>query len=207
MTALLKFDKLPDWFGGLFEPFIEWAWRERAFTNALIEQSCLKPNMEVLSVSNHTRWLDRQLKLLHPTNTVMSLYPVNKTLARVPDMFAPPCDSLCRFPDKVFDRVFSVSFFHHLAHNDKRRVLDEIYRVLRLGGELHIADWGNPCGLALESCYSSIQLPQAQRTDGDNSQEMLLQQLESAGFVAGYTTKTFSTVKGLLSLVKARKPI
>jgi ubiquinone/menaquinone biosynthesis C-methylase UbiE len=42
------------------------------------------------------------------------------------------------------DRVVSSMVFHHLNRENKVRALKEIFRVLRPGGELHIADFGKP---------------------------------------------------------------
>ena len=42
-------------------------------------------------------------------------------------------------PDGSFDRVVSSLLFHHLSLDGKRATLAEARRVLRLGGELHIA--------------------------------------------------------------------
>ena len=48
------------------------------------------------------------------------------------------------YEDASFDRVLSSLFFHHLVLRDKERTIAEIARVLRPGGELHVADWGAP---------------------------------------------------------------
>ncbi len=46
--------------------------------------------------------------------------------------------------DESFDRVVSRIAFHHLNRENKVYALKEIFRVLRPGGELHIADFGKP---------------------------------------------------------------
>jgi ubiquinone/menaquinone biosynthesis C-methylase UbiE len=43
-----------------------------------------------------------------------------------------------------FDRVLTTLVLHHLNRENKQRALGEAYRVLRAGGQLHIADWGKP---------------------------------------------------------------
>lgn len=48
------------------------------------------------------------------------------------------------YEDGSFDAVVSTLFFHHLILEAKRRTIVEITRVLKPGGELHVADWGRP---------------------------------------------------------------
>jgi ubiquinone/menaquinone biosynthesis C-methylase UbiE len=47
-------------------------------------------------------------------------------------------------PDESFDRITSSLLLHHLDHAGKMRTLGSMYRALKPGGELHIADWGAP---------------------------------------------------------------
>lgn len=51
------------------------------------------------------------------------------------------------YESSSFDRVLSRLVFHHLPSDVKRVSLREIHRVLRPGGELHVADWGLPSNL------------------------------------------------------------
>ena len=43
-------------------------------------------------------------------------------------------------PDASFDRVLSVLMLHHLAGGERLRALAEVRRVLRPGGQVHVAD-------------------------------------------------------------------
>lgn len=49
-----------------------------------------------------------------------------------------------RFEPESFDRVVSSLVFHHLTDEAKRTSLENSYKWLKSGGELHIMDWGRP---------------------------------------------------------------
>ncbi|HEX8277246.1 MAG TPA: class I SAM-dependent methyltransferase, partial [Segetibacter sp.] len=46
------------------------------------------------------------------------------------------------FPNDYFDKVASCLVFHHLSPAQKQTALNEIFRVLKTNGEIHISDWG-----------------------------------------------------------------
>jgi ubiquinone/menaquinone biosynthesis C-methylase UbiE len=48
------------------------------------------------------------------------------------------------YPDESIDRVLSSLMIHHLKTPDKDRTAQEVYRVLKPGGQLHIIDFGKP---------------------------------------------------------------
>jgi ubiquinone/menaquinone biosynthesis C-methylase UbiE len=58
----------------------------------------------------------------------------------------------------VFDLAVSSLFFHHLNNKQKRESLAEIYRVLKLGGRLLIADWGMPSSFAQRAAFILVQI-------------------------------------------------
>lgn len=48
------------------------------------------------------------------------------------------------YPDNSFERVMSSIMIHHLKTPDKIKTAQEIFRVLKPNGELHIIDFGKP---------------------------------------------------------------
>lgn len=60
-----------------------------------------------------------------------------------------------------FDKIVSSFVFHHISTASKRTLFTQLYIIIKPGGELHIADFGNPKNL-----YSEIGFSLFRRVDG-----------------------------------------
>ena len=114
--------------------------------------------------------------------------------------FAPP------FAPESFDRVVSSLVFHHLATEDKRRTLAKICELLRPGGELHLADWGQAQNLLMRFAFLGVQVLDGFRTTADNVRGLLLPFMQEAGFTEVAETHRAMTPLGTLSLYRAIAP-
>ena len=108
-------------------------------------------------------------------------------------------------PDHSFDRVLSSFLLHHLTKENKLKTLTEILRVLKPGGEFHLADWGKAQNMIMRLAFLDIQLLDGFETTSENVQGLLTRYLEDAGFESVEETKRYTTVFGTLSLYKALK--
>ncbi len=111
------------------------------------------------------------------------------------------------YPNHSFDRVVTSLMFHHLTLENKLRTLNEIFRVLKPQGELHIADWGKAQNGLMRIAFLSIQILDGFRTTADNVNGLLPELMAKAGFDETKEKDRFMTLYGTLSLYKARKKV
>ncbi len=109
------------------------------------------------------------------------------------------------FGAKSFDRVVSSLVFHHLSTEDKRRTLSKVRKLLKPGGELHIADWGEARNRLMRLAFLGVQLLDGFETTSDNVQGRLIPLMKEAGFMYVQETHHEMTVFGTLSLYRALK--
>ena len=109
------------------------------------------------------------------------------------------------YRDESFDRVLSSLFFHHLRSEDKERTLQEVRRVLRVGGEMHVADFGKPQNALMRVAALPWQAFDGWRMTTDNVKGRLPELFRAAGFGEICETTRYMTLFGTLALYSARK--
>jgi ubiquinone/menaquinone biosynthesis C-methylase UbiE len=200
------------WLTPAYDTLIRLAMPERAFKQRLIEQARIRAGQTVLDVGCGTATLAIMAKRAHPQAHVVGLdgdptilaiaaRKVSATALAIPLHYGMAFD--LPYPDAAFDRVLSSLVLHHLGTEDKRRTLTECYRVLRPGGELHIADWGKPHSRLMWTCSRIVRLCDGPETV-DNLRGRLPEFCRQAGFLDVMETRRITTVFGTLSLYRAR---
>jgi ubiquinone/menaquinone biosynthesis C-methylase UbiE len=102
------------------------------------------------------------------------------------------------FPDSSMDVVTSSLMMHHLPEDLKVRGLSEIYRVLKPGGRLLIADFMRPTRSLLYRLFTRLAWHQRLRTGIEDLQPLL----EKAGFRQISLSKEKVLVIGFLRAIK-----
>jgi ubiquinone/menaquinone biosynthesis C-methylase UbiE len=100
------------------------------------------------------------------------------------------------YPDESFDRVVPSLFFHHLTPENKLRTLREAKRILKTGGELHVADWGPPSNFLTWIASNGIEMLDGADTTTDNFKGLLPSLVAEAGFTETAETQYFNSLFG-----------
>jgi ubiquinone/menaquinone biosynthesis C-methylase UbiE len=188
--------------------------REKKFKTALISQANFSDGQRVLDLACGTGTLAVLIKEAYPKVEVTGIDGDAKILAiakrkaaqkGVDIQFDEGLSFELPYADESFDRVVSSLFFHHLTRADKLKTLREVWRVLKPGGELHIADWGLPSNLPMKIASSGIELLDGAETTGDNFKGLLPSLVAEADFREARETLYFNSLFGTIRLLKTKK--
>ncbi len=197
-----------------YDTVVRWTSREKIFKQRLLQQANIHSAHRVLDLGCGTATLTIAVKQAVPQATVQGLDGDAKILkiardkarkAGVEILFDEGMSDKLPYQDKVFDRVISSLFFHHLTQENKLRTLGEIQRVLMPGGKLHIADWGEPHNIIMRVASLPVRLLDG-ATTADSFDGLLSSYLREAGFVDVRTGECYATMFGTLWLYQAKKP-
>src|SRR5690242_19115334 len=153
----------------LYDPLLRWTMCESVFKEQLIRQARIRSGERALDLGCGTGMLTLRLKQVHPDAEVVGLDADSRALRIAEAKAATARDALqvtfdrgmafaLPYPDDAFDRVLSSLLFHHLTHENKERTAREVVRVLRPGGELHVADWGKARNGVMRAAFLLVQL-------------------------------------------------
>ncbi len=110
------------------------------------------------------------------------------------------------FEENIFDRIVSAWVFHHLDHHQKEAAFRMIYKALKPGGMLLVADWGRPDNVLMRFLSFLVQLVDNFRTTEANLRGLLPDYMENAGFVQQEICGSRNTLFGTLVYYRAFRP-
>ena len=204
-----------DFLTPFFDVFVRSTTREGTFKRKLLEQARLVGPLNVLDLGSGTGTLAIWAKQQNPALSIRGLdgdpaiveQARRKAEKEGADIgFDEGLSYELPYEDASFDRVLSSLFFHHLVLRDKRRTIEEIARVLRPGGELHVGDWGQPHSLPAKAAAVAIRRFDGDEPTRDNLAGRLPELFELGGLEDARERDRIAAPFGVVSLYSARKP-
>lgn len=196
----------------IYDPAIRLTTREKSFKRRLVEQAAAGPGDRILDLGCGTGTLALLIKQIEPEAEVLGLDADPDMLERARRKAADAgvevgfrrglADDL-PYEDGAFDTIVSTLFFHHLQPAVKRRTAAEVARVLRPGGELHVADWGRPADPLMRILSMQVRLFDGHEPTRENLAGELPAIFERAGLTEAAETGRLRTAFGSLALYRA----
>lgn len=200
-----------NWLTRFYDLLLGLTFPEKKIKQALIDQCQLAGQERILDFGTGTATLSLMIKQQYPDVAVTGIDVDYKIL----NMAQKKAGSLIQlwkydgtrmpFTESSFDIIVSSLVFHHIATVNKKNVLQDLYRIVKPGGKLHIADFGKAHNL-----YTKLAFGIFRRFDGEentrvNSKGQLQDYIEKAGFKNVNETRYFNTLFGTIKLIQASK--
>ena len=141
-----------DFFLPLYDPIVK-LFGGGAAREALLAQAALRPTDRVFDLGCGTGTMDVLIKKRFPQVEIVGFDPDPKALARARKKAAREALAIqfdqgfgdqLPYPEASFDRAFSSFMLHHIPAAERVKTLREVHRVLKPGGEFHLADFEGP---------------------------------------------------------------
>lgn len=199
----------------LFDVFVRVTTRERSFKERLLEQARLEDGLDVLDLGAGSGTLaiwakestsGLRIRGLDGDPAIVRQAVRKAARAGVEIPFDEGLSYELPYDDQSFDRVLSSLFFHHLVLRDKERTITEVARVLRPGGELHVADWGEPRSLPAKLGAAAIRRFDGDEPTRDSLAGRLPELFEAGGLADARERERVAAPLGVVSLYSAHRP-
>jgi len=204
-----------DWLTRIYDPVLQLTMPERKFKSALINQMKIQANNKVLdfgcgsltlSIMAAQKHADAEFHGVDIDEKILSIAKKKLEKAGLTIQAKLYDGGKLPYPDNYFDKVMSSLVFHHLTLRQKYGALDEILRVLKPSGTVHIADFAKPANVLQRTGFYVVQLLDGFETTQDSVKNVLPNTLRETGFLKSNETGVFKTMVGTVRILSGQKP-
>jgi ubiquinone/menaquinone biosynthesis C-methylase UbiE len=199
-----------DFFLPLYDPIVKLLGGGAA-REALLAQAAIRPGDRVFDLGCGTGTMAVLIKQQLPGVEIVALDPDPRALARARQKAARAALAIqfdqgfgdqLPYPAASFDRALSSFMFHHLPAEERQKTLRELHRVLKPGGEFHLADFEGP-GDHKQGFIRRLLLSHAHLKD--NSAANIIALMNDAGFAGAAKVGRRNKLFGGVAYYKAVK--
>ncbi len=205
----------PEW-TGLYDLAIALLTREKIWRQALIGDLDPRVHDTILDVGCGTGTLAVLIALAAPGSQVTGLDPDTAILERArakavrrgaPVMFVEGFAQDADSAGGPFDKATSSLVFHQVPMEGKRAGFAAIWRALKPGGSLHVADYGLQRTPLMRRLFRQVQRLDGFENTEPNALGVLPDLIKEAGFIDVEERRVIPTLTGSISIYRARKPV
>lgn len=203
-----------DWLTRIYDPVLQFTMPEKKFKSALISKMKIRASERVLDfgcgsltlsimaaqsrpeVEFHAVEIDERILAIARKKLARTNLPIQTRLydgGKLP------------YPDNYFNHVMSSLVFHHLTLRQKYNALEEIRRVLKPSGRVHIADFGKPASVLQRTGFYAVQFLDGFETTNDSVANRLPRAIEETGFQQVGEGGVFKTMVGTVRIISGQK--
>lgn len=203
-----------NWLTPLYDFFLAGTMPEKKIKQALIAIADINPGAKLLDFGCGTGTLTVMVKESHSETRVTGIdidieilkYAVQRTQMKGLDILLLNYDGVhLPFQNDSFERVVSCLVFHHLDTNAKKNALAEIFRIIKINGQLHIADFGRSKSWLQRTLFNLIRGLDGFKSTRINAKGLLPKLIADAGFGNVVIKRYFKTIFGEIQIISACK--
>jgi SAM-dependent methyltransferase len=202
----------------LYDPLVRRTLKDAKLKSLLVDALAVEAGMRVLDVGCGPGTLVTKLARAIPTAEIIGLDgdPEILSIARKK---AEEAGASVRFVEGLatdppvelergsFDRIVTSLLLHHLSPTDKERALRAMFDLLRPGGRIVVADWGEARSTVMRLAFLSIQMLDGFANTADHARGLLPGYVRRAGFEDVRETYRERTIYGVVSFYEAVKRV
>ncbi len=202
------------WLTRYYDRLVAFTMQDEKFKRSVLKYADIQSHQKVLDFGVGTATLSILAKLEFPTLDLTGLDVDEKVLkiaAENVEKAGVKLDLLrydgveIPFDDGSLDTIISSLVFHHLQPEQKSKALSEIFRVLKPGGTLVIADWHRPSTIFHAAGFFFVRVLDGFSNTYDHAKGNLPQIMEMAAFKEVELKAKYNSILGTVGVFSAKK--